>query len=379
MLQKLTLQVVFPAVLLLTVAVVAPAQQTITGTLQHDGTERNYRLYIPSGYSSAEPTALVFNLHGYTSNATQQEIYSGMNDVAEAGNFLVCYPNGISNAWNVGWAFGSTANDVDFISTLIDLLADSYAIDPARVYSCGMSNGGFMSYRLACELNDRIAAVASVTGSMAPQYFPNCEPGKPVPVMEIHGTADIVVPYGGSAFVAVGIEEVVNFWVEKNGCDSPGDTTFFDNTSTTDLSTASRIDWAECDEDSKVAFIKIQGGGHTWPGSPIPGTGATNQDFSASEAIWAFFNQFAPEPSAVEEWALQRSALFPNPASEVLHLRLENGAAFEQFEIFDSISRRVAVGKWNGQSIDISSLQPGFYVLALDGERVGERLVFVKK
>ncbi|RMF00022.1 MAG: hypothetical protein D6772_06880, partial [Bacteroidetes bacterium] len=152
----------------------AYSQERIIGRITHDGLEREYRLYVPAAYDGQSPWPLVFNFHGFTSNAAQQEIYSNMNTVADTAHFLVCYPEGIGNAWNVGWSFGSTADDVGFVDALIDSLSLAYELDAGRIYACGMSNGGFMSYRLACERSNRFAAIASVTGSMTRNY--DCEP-----------------------------------------------------------------------------------------------------------------------------------------------------------------------------------------------------------
>ena len=140
----------------------AVAQETIAIDLEFDGEDRDYRLRIPANFDGETALPLVFNLHGFTSNATQQELYSRMNVVADTAGFFICYANGIGAAWNVGWDFGSSADDVGFINFLIDQISAEYPILSDQIYSCGMSNGGFMSYRLACELNQRIAAVASV-------------------------------------------------------------------------------------------------------------------------------------------------------------------------------------------------------------------------
>ena len=357
----------------------AMGQQTITGTLMYDGTVRNYRLYIPSGYSSAGSFPLVFNLHGYTSNAEQQEFYSEMNVVAEANNFLVCYPNGIGNAWNVNWNFGSTADDVGFISALIDALADDYAINLSRVYSCGMSNGGFMSYRLACELNDRIAAIASVTGSMVPGYV--CTPGKPVPVLEIHGTADLTVPYNGLAGLCINIDDVVAFWANNNNCEANPDTIAIENSSTLDLCTATRYDFNEC-ENSKVSLIKINGGAHTWPGASFI-LGTTNQDISASEEIWAFFNQF--ELGGFATPARERNienelVIYPNPAGDFIQLNAGDSFSGGYFEITNNFSQRIIQGKLTeaAQSLQVGHLQPGIYYLTVRKNGLHTGSIFIK-
>ncbi|MBK6565334.1 MAG: T9SS type A sorting domain-containing protein [Saprospiraceae bacterium] len=122
------------------------AQQTVSGTLTHDNVVRNYRLRLPKDHQKTEAIPLVFNFHGFSSNAGQQEFYSGMNTLADKEKFAVCYPNGINAAWNVGWSFGSTADDVGFTEAMIEKFVIDYGFDRSRIYACGMSNGGFFSY-----------------------------------------------------------------------------------------------------------------------------------------------------------------------------------------------------------------------------------------
>jgi len=268
------------------------AQSTKVGQLVHDGVNRDYRIYLPSNHDATTSLPLVINMHGYTSNATQQELYSGMNTTAEKEKFAVCYPNGINNAWNVGWAFGSNADDIGFLSTLIDELHSLYHIDLKRVYACGMSNGGFMSYRLACELPNKIAAIASVTGSMTQQALSSCTPGKAVPVMEIHGNADPIVNYNGTWPISVSINEVLKKWQTNNECNALPIVENVPNINNQDNASAEKWTYTNCQNDKKIIHIKVLNGGHTWPGSAIS-TGTTCQDFNASDEIWNFFKEYS--------------------------------------------------------------------------------------
>ncbi len=194
--------------------------QSIDKTLEWDGITRQYRVYLPADFDETQSLPLVFNFHGYGSSNVEQVFYSQFNDVADEFNFILVYPMGLED--NTGTThfnsyFGtSDVDDVGFTSHMIDRIYTDYNIDLTRVYSTGMSNGGFMSYRLACELSDRIAAVASVTGSMAFPQFDNCTPSRPVPTMEIHGTLDATVPYNGATGFIPPIQEVVDFWVTQN-------------------------------------------------------------------------------------------------------------------------------------------------------------------
>ena len=185
------------------------SQQTITASITHGGLQRDYILYVPANYTGTTAVPLLFNFHGYTSNATEQMWYGDFRAIADTAGFLIVHPEGKLDGsgnthFNVGWG-GSSINDVGFTSALIDSLLLDYSIDEDRVYSTGMSNGGFMSYQLACELSDRIAAIASVTGSMNMGWFNSCNPNHPMPIMEIHGTADGNVPYAT-------IPSIMDFW-----------------------------------------------------------------------------------------------------------------------------------------------------------------------
>ena len=264
------------------------AQTTVVGTIRSGGLVREYRLYVPAIYTrTTGPVPLLFNLHGYGSNNVQQEAYGDFRPIADTANFLVVHPNGTIDAankrnWNTFGPRGTGIDDVAFISALLDTLATRYRIDPDRVYSTGMSNGGFMSYELACQLSGRIAAIGSVTGSMIASRMSSCAPGRPVPVIEIHGTDDRTVPYtGGTALNFVAIPTLMAHWVQVNGCNPTPTITAVPNTNTTDGSTAERQVWAGGRNGSSVEHFRIIGGGHTLPGSAFV-VGVTNLDISAS-------------------------------------------------------------------------------------------------
>jgi polyhydroxybutyrate depolymerase len=181
----------------------ADAQQTINASITNGGIQRDYILYVPANYTGTSGVPLLFNFHGFTSNATQQMFYGDFRSIADTAGFIIVHPegtldnNGITH-FNVGWG-ASTVDDVAFSSALIDSISAQYNIDQDRVYSTGMSNGGFMSFKLACELSDRIAGIASVTGSILPLTLSNCNALHSTPIMQIHGTTDGTVPYNGGA------------------------------------------------------------------------------------------------------------------------------------------------------------------------------------
>ena len=269
-------------------------QQTINASINHGGITRDYILYVPNSYVTGNQVPLVFNFHGYTSNATQQMWYGDFRAIADTAGFIIVHPEGtLDNSgvthWNVGWG-GSTVNDINFTSTLIDSIASEYSINLDRVYSTGMSNGGFMSYQLACELSDRIAAIASVTGSMNLGWFNSCNPSHPMPVMEIHGTLDPTVSYNASSFTE-SIPNIMDFWENFNNCNSTAIVTNVPNTNTADGCTAEHQIWENGSNGVAVEHYKIIDGEHSWPGALFP-NGITNQDINAAEKIWEFFNNY---------------------------------------------------------------------------------------
>ncbi len=348
--------------------------QSTVHTLEHDGLTRSYRLYVPATYTGNAAVPLVFNLHGYTSNAIQQELYGDFRSIADTANFILVHPDGTLDVggnrfWNAFGASGGV-DDVGFISAIIDKIDEDYNIDLARVYSCGMSNGGFMSYRLACELGHRITAVASVTGTMAINAPALCNPAKPTPIMQIHGTVDPTVPYNGNTTMTA-IETLVDFWVEKNNCNTTPLLTDVPDINTTDMCTAQHFLYTDGTNGSTVEFYKIIGGAHTWPNAPIT-IGVTNRDMDASVEIWRFFSQFSnTELMSVAANSFPKAvACFPVPVQDLLYIRSDN--PINRVLIHDVSGKEIFVYHGNLETINTSSWQPGIYFITFVVNDVSE-------
>ena len=348
------------------------AQQTINESIIHDGIQRNYIVYIPEIYDGSSAVPLVLNFHGYGSNATQQMFYGDFRDIADTEVFLLVHPEGtLSNGnqfWNVGFpgTTSSTIDDVGFTEALIDELANSYAIDLDRVYATGMSNGGFMSFLLACQLSEKIAAVASVTGSMTPGTFNDCNAQHPTPVLQIHGTNDSVVPYDGNSIWTLPIVDVVSYWVNYNNCDTTPTTTTFPDLDLSDGSTVEHSVYEDGDLGSTTEHMKVIGGGHTWPGSII-NTPGTNQDIDASMEIWSFFSRFDINgPLSVNEFENRQVSIYPNPTNSTINLSLSFSEEVN-YELFSPLGQQLIIGtiKSSNQEIDVSNLPPNIYYLKL--------------
>ncbi len=274
-------------------------------TLEFGGHERVYRLFVPSGYHPQQAVPLVMTLHGAGGWAAQQEEYSGWNEIAERETFLTVHPQGWLPTgpgfrWNAGEPMRPNSpllralldpdqeqpDDAAFLAALLAHVQDELCVDAARVYVNGLSNGGGMTYHIACVLADTIAAVGTVAGAYTP--IPGgCEPERSVPVVSFHGTADRIVPYQGSDRIGLAaIEQWISEWAARNGCDPAPKA--LDPVS----NTVSVIQYVGCQGDADVVLYTIDGGGHTWPGSepllPLL-LGSTTQDIDATEVMWAFF------------------------------------------------------------------------------------------
>jgi polyhydroxybutyrate depolymerase len=275
---------------------------TQTQTLAHGGAMRTYRLRIPPGYDANRAVPLVFVLHGGGGTGAQIERYAGFNAVADARGFVVVYPDGVNRGWNDGRQSERVStrsghvDDVAFIGALIDQLAGRLRIDPLRIYSTGISNGGFMSHRLGMELSDRIAGIAPVAGTLGENLVPRFAPTHRVAVLHMHGTQDRLVRYEGGEVVAGGgvsisAARVVELWAKANGCATPSRTEHLADRDPNDGTRIRADSYPACRGGADVILYTIEGGGHTWPGRPTPGLGATTRDIDGAPAIWEFFER----------------------------------------------------------------------------------------
>ena len=272
-------------------------------TFESEGRERVYQLLVPENYDGDTPTPVVLNWHGLGSDGPQQLAFSDYAPVADRETFFVVAPTGIPapgedrNSWELGDT-DPTRDDLVFLDDLLAMLTSTLCVDESRIYSTGMSNGGYFSSVLVCEAADRIAAAASVA---ALHHADECEPSRPVPYIGFHGTEDATVPYyggGGSSLLPEGVtielfepaipDEFAEFAAEF-GCDAePQESAIGDD--------VTKFDYQNCAVE--MTFYGIEGGGHTWPGSAVSlaisegfGLGVTTDDISATELSWEFFSR----------------------------------------------------------------------------------------
>ncbi|MDB4851159.1 T9SS type A sorting domain-containing protein [Flavobacteriaceae bacterium] len=349
------------------------SQQTINASISHDGIQRDYILYIPELYDGSTAVPLVLNFHGYGSNAAQQMFYGDFRDIADTEGFLLVHPEGTTfigdQFWNVGFpGLSSNIDDVGFTEALIDELATLYAIDLDRVYATGMSNGGFMSFLLACQLSEKIAAVASVTGSMTQDTFDDCNAQHPTPVLQIHGTDDGVVLYNGNN-LSIPIADVISYWVDFNNCETTPTTTTLPDVDVSDGSTIEHSVYEDGDNGITTEHMKVIGGGHTWPGSVI-NTAGTNQDIDASMEIWLFFSRFDINgPLSTDDFENNQVTIYPNPTQSKINLSL-NYAKEVHYKLFSPLGKQLMTGTItsSNEGIDISHLPSNIYFLKLGNQ-----------
>jgi polyhydroxybutyrate depolymerase len=257
-------------------SVAVPAPTRNPSAVQHasltvDGHQRTYRLFRPPSVDSKQTAPLVLALHGGDSTGDEMASISHFDDEAASGGFIVVYPNAVSGSWDI--AAPPPVDDIKFFGRLLDRLESEFTIDKTRIFVTGASKGAMMAYRVACELSDRIAAIASVSGLMDRD---DCRPARPVSILEMHGTEDFSVRYAGAA-------SAIERWVALDGCAG-------NPTQTVSGITKTAV-WMGCRGGTVVRFDTVVGGHHTWFGSaynPVPGEPDSNA------VVWGFFSKLAP-------------------------------------------------------------------------------------
>ena len=275
----------------------------------HGGEQRGFHLYVPTSLSVSALAPLIIALHGRGSNGTRMEELSELNTRADRYEFIVVYPDASDGTWfyprGLG-GFGEEPDDTAFLLAVIDKLVDEQGVDDRRIYVTGISNGGFMAQRLACDAPDRIAAMASVAATGFAEMEFACNKDIPVAAMFIHGTEDQLVPWKGRAIknldgsiqtVTYTMSKTLNLWSAYNGCEgnlSQGEIPASGKSPGTRVTI---IATDPCRRGSEVILISVLGGGHNWPGVkdviPEPIAGRVNMDFHASDEIVKFFQRHA--------------------------------------------------------------------------------------
>ena len=277
----------------------------------HEGIEREYIIHIPKNLTEDSP--LVFIIHGFTGSAEGISAYSDMNSIAERESFIAVYPQGTKDIkgntfFNVGYEFhdDSTINDVSFIRELVRSLSQEFNLSRKKAFATGMSNGGDMSYLLACTSSDLFKAVAPVAGVLMKGLKDSCELNSPVPVFEIHGTADKISLFEGDLNNEEGwgayydLPSTIDFFAKRYQLTNKSVNQIISKKSGADYDIFFERHWSD-DLEEEVWMYRIEDGRHVWPGiklnwwnNPLAWFyfGSGNEDINASEEVWAFFKKY---------------------------------------------------------------------------------------
>jgi len=283
-----------------------PSEQ-ITVTQKIDGIDRSFIVYLPTAYNKAGKMPMILVFHGGSGTAEGMINNANFIPIAERDKVVLVYPTGIEKNWNDGRPTTPNQlgiNDVSFVNQLCSYMIANYSVDGTKVYATGISNGGFMSSRLGCELSNKIAAIAVVAATMeATTISPNCNPGRPVPAIYIHGTSDPLVPFIGGTMTAAGTAggnvlshfQVVDKWITINNCSPTPAITDLPDIANDGTTIKQRV-YGSGTGGSEVVSYVIANGGHTWPQGPqyLPEAiiGKTSKNMNACEVIWTFFKRF---------------------------------------------------------------------------------------
>jgi polyhydroxybutyrate depolymerase len=265
---------------------------------------RSYSLYTPRLYNSNKPMPIVLGFHGGTTTPQKFARTTGFNNVAEEKGFMIAYPQGINKNWNDGRnAKGlPTQDDVSFVKAIIEDLHKIRNIDTHRIYAVGISNGGFLTQRLACQLSDKIVAFASVASTLAEPLQYACQTKRPVSIMMINSPEDKIVPWKGGLMtkgkggVILSVPSTISFWLNKNHCNSKLQIQKIGENKPNDGTSIEVSRYHQKCDNSEVILVKINGGGHTWPdgsGQPKWLVGRTSRKINGSRFIWNFFERHA--------------------------------------------------------------------------------------
>jgi polyhydroxybutyrate depolymerase len=291
------------------------ASDVIAGSILVDGMARQFYLFRTEAELD-RPPPLVIVLHGggRGGDALRVRRSAWMEGLAREHGFVVAYPNGVANVWNDGRDTDYLRqqgrlliDDVGFIDTLIKRLANAKMIDPGRVFVVGISNGGFMAFRLACDLPDRISAIAAIAAALPVDLPELCEPSRPIPVLMMNGTEDRLVLWSGGE-VAGGygdrgktmpVPDTAAYWARANGCGDRAAVNELPDRAPDDGTRVRLHVWSGCERKAQVALYEIRGGGHVWSNLDLSSLsapvqrllGRSTRDIDGSRVIWQFFQR----------------------------------------------------------------------------------------
>ena len=349
-------------------SITSNSQDFISQSLQYDGNNRQYELYIPQSYDGSENVPLLFNFHAGNGTSDSQIYISDMRNLADENNFILVYPQAIADPTDGGslnWMFKgeSDHDDIYFVEAMIDEIATQYSIDQSRVYACGYSLGGEFVHELLCRLNNRIAAGVAVARTMFIETYENCVPEHPTAIMSILGTDDFNSLYNGVEFAGVlyylSAADTHQFWIDYNNTDPNPIEIDLPNINTNDGSTVTKRIWENGDACVSVVELRVNGGDHDWPGW------SGNMDINSDEEIWNFVSNYSLSGQiencnlGVNEFDKTKIQVYPNPTQEILNITINsnvsnanlsdiNGKIIKKFSLITG-ENKINISKINNQ------------------------------
>jgi polyhydroxybutyrate depolymerase len=377
--KKISLLIIFNFIIL----TLSFGQTDIYDSIYVGNVWRNFNIHLPTDYNSNASYPLILGFHGGQQAATSSmgwnvfAYQSMLSEKADTEGFIVVYPEGLvfnqNRSWNAGNccppAMNQNVDDVGFIDNLLDTLFSNYSIDTTRVYATGSSNGGMMSYRLACELGHRIAAIAP--NACSQMYYP-CNPSNKIPIISFHSKVDPIVSYTGGMGGAPPLttiyfpsqDSTMTLWSQKNNCQSR-DTIIDGNGTNYDF-----IKIHGCSCNVEIHHYATTDGSHSWPGGN-PNNNPVSTQISATDLLWSFFQNYSlgcltTGIQDLNENDFQKT-VYPNPFTNKINLTNTTGK--EHFTLFNYFNQVV----WSGKSIekqDFSELTGGLYFLKVDNRTI---------
>ena len=289
-------------------------ERDLEGRIEHNGYSRYFLVHLPDNHKEDRELPLVIALHGGggRAKAMLRLTLGRFNELADEHGFIVVYPQGLKRSWNddrtdpISFAHENNIDDTGFMEKIIDRMIEENHADPSNVFVTGISNGGFMSLRISRELAHRIKAIAPVTASVPLEAKQVYLDAPPINIIIINGVNDPFVPFGGGYLSAfnkdrgeiLSTDETVDVFLKRNGCIDSVDIEELEDIAPEDRTRVVRYDYSNCDSSKRVVMLKVECGGHTWPGGwqylREGVVGKTSRDINACEEIWSFFDSFIP-------------------------------------------------------------------------------------
>lgn len=346
-------------------SVFAAFAQLTNETISINGVTRSYKLYIPAGFNAqTESPDMIIIMHGL-GGTNSDMVGAGFNFIADTARVIAVYPQALTNswgmtAWNNGTMLGSTADDLGFMNALIDKGLSDYNVNAARVYATGFSMGSIMSHHMACAMNNRIAAIGAMAGTMPTSDISSCVPAYKTPVIHLHGTADGTVPYDGSALPSLSlVPQTIAFWRGVHGCDASADSTRLPDTGM-DTITVDRFVYDNCNPVGSLELWRFNGADHVYLYQPV-------NDITEMIEVWLFlrkWNHSNPTTLGLENKEFSTLKISPNPSNGFIRVPSESEGTLQLIDLKGTVvfEQQIQAGT---SELDLKAVNQGVYLVRI--------------